>query len=114
MCRWCVNGQRHPPPDPVKSAASAAAPRGGAAEAAELKRATLARLEASRGRGAGLVSFTPLAELCAPVDGEAVTPEMLGRMLSRERFPVAVWRSVAAALDKMERKKGVDADGKDD
>ena len=103
-----------PPPDPVKSAASAAAPRGGAAEAAELKRATLARLEAYRGRGAGLVSFTPLAELCAPVDGEAVTPEMLGRMLSRERFPVAVWRSVAAALDKMERKKGVDADGKDD
>lgn len=113
MCRWCVNGQC-PPPEPVKSSASAAAPRGGAAEAAELKRATLARLEAYRGRGAGLVSFTPLAELCAPVDGKAVTPEMLGRMLNRERFPVAVWRSVAAALDKMERKKGVDEDGKDD
>jgi hypothetical protein len=103
-----------PPPEPVKSAAPSAAPRGGAAEAAELKRATLARLEAYRGRGAGLVSFTPLAELCAPVDGKAVTPEMLGRMLNRERFPVAVWRSVAAALDKMERKKGVDKDGKDD
>lgn len=105
MCRWCVSGQR-PPPEPVKSAASAAAPRGGAAEAAELKRATLARLEAYRGRGAGLVSFTPLAELCAPVDGKAVTPEMLGRMLSRERFPVAVWRSVAAALDKMDKRDG--------
>lgn len=103
-----------PPPEPVKSAASAAAPRGGAAEAAELKRATLTRLEAYRGRGAGLVSFTPLTELCDEVDGKAVTPEMLGRMLSRERFPVAVWRSVAAALDKMERKKGVDEDGKDD
>ena len=46
---------------------------------------------------------------CAPVDGKAVTPEMLGRMLNRERFTVAVWRSVAAALDKMEQKKGVDA-----
>ena len=103
-----------PPPEPVKSAAPSAAPRSGAAEAAELKRATLARLEAYRGRGAGLVSFTPLAELCAPVDGKAVTPEMLGRMLNRERFPVAVWRSVAAALDKMEQKKGVDEDGKDD
>lgn len=101
-----------PPPEPVKPAAPSAAPRSGAA--AELKRATLARLEAYRGRGAGLVSFTPLAELCAPVDGKAVTPEMLGRMLNRERFPVAVWRSVAAALDKMERKKGVDEDGKDD
>ena len=98
-----------PPPEPVKSDASAAAPRSGAAEAAEFKRATLTRLEAYRGRGAGVVSFTPLAELCAPVDGKPVTPEMLGRMLSRERFPVSVWRSVAAALDKMERKKGVDA-----
>lgn len=48
------------------------------------------------------------------MDGKAVTPEMLGRMLSRERFPVTVWRAVAAALDKMERKKGVDEDGKDD
>ena len=102
------------PPEPVKSAAPSTISRSGAAEAAELKRATLARLEAYRGRGAGLVSFTPLAELCAPVDGKAVTPEMLGRMLIRERFPVTVWRAVAAALDKMERKKGVDEDGKDD
>ena len=103
-----------PPPDPVKSAAPSTISRSGAEEAAELKRATLARLEAYRGRGAGLVSFTPLAELCAPVDGKAVTPEMLGRMLSRERFPVTVWRAVAAALDKMEQKKGENEDGKDD
>lgn len=48
------------------------------------------------------------------MDGKAVTPEMLGRMLGRERFPVTVWRAVAAALDKMERKKGADTDGKDD
>ena len=40
------------------------------------------------------------------MDGKAVTPEMLGRMLNRERFPVAVWRSVAAALDKMEKENG--------
>lgn len=93
-----------PPPDPVKPAAPPTAPRGGAAEAAEFKRVTLARLEAYRGRGTGLVSFTPLAEGCAPVDGKPVTPEMLGRMLNRERFPVAVWRAVAAALDKMEAK----------
>ena len=102
-----------PPPEPVKSAAPSTIPRSGAAEAAELKRQTLARLEAYR-RTDGLTSFTPLAELCDEVDGKAVTPEMLGRMLSRERFPVAMWRAVAAALDKMERKKGVDEDGKDD
>lgn len=95
-----------PPPEPVKPAAPPTAPRGGAAEAAEFKRATLARLEMYRGRGAGLVSFTPLAERCDEVDGKAVTPEMLGRMLNRERFPVAVWRSVAAALDRMEKRDG--------
>ena len=40
------------------------------------------------------------------MDGKAVMPEMLGRMLNRERFPVAVWRSVAAALDKMDKRDG--------
>lgn len=30
-----------------------------------------------------------------------------------KRFPVAIWREVAAALDKIERKKGADTDGKD-
>ncbi len=40
------------------------------------------------------------------MDGKAVTPEMLGRMLGRERFPVTVWRVVAAALDKMNKKDG--------
>lgn len=104
---------RIPPPETAKPAPPSTIPRSGAAEAAELKRQTLARLEAYR-RTDGLTSFTPLAELCDEVDGKAVTPEMLGRMLSRERFPVTVWRSVAAALDKMERKKGANADGKDD
>lgn len=101
-----------PPPETAKPAPPSTIPRSGAAEAAELKRQTLARLEAYR-RTDGLTSFTPLAELCDEVDGKAVTPEMLGRMLGRERFPVTVWRAVAAALDKMERKKGVDEDGKD-
>lgn len=103
-----------PPPKPAKGEPTAHPTRSGAAEAAELKRATLARLEAYRGHGAGLVSFTPLAELCGEVDNKCITPEMLGRMLNHERFPVAVWRAVAAALDKMERKKGADANGKDD
>lgn len=101
------------PPIPLPEPEKPAVPRSGAAEAAELKRRTLARLEVYR-RTDGLTSFTPLAELCDEVDGKAVTPEMLGRMLGRERFPVTVWRAVAAALDKMERKKGADADGKDD
>ena len=69
--------------------------RSGAAEAAELKRATLARLTAYR-RSDGLVSFTPLAELCGEVDGKPITPELLGRMLNHERFPAA-WFSSAAS-----------------
>ena len=101
------------PPETAKPAPPSTVPRSGAAEAAELKHQTLARLEAYR-RTDGLASFTPLAELCDEVDGKAVTPEMLGRMLSRERFPVTVWGAVASALDKMERKKGADTDGKDD
>lgn len=102
-----------PPPETAKPAPPSTISRSGAAEAAEFKRQALARLEAYR-RTDGLTSFTPLAELCDEVDGKAVTPEMLGRMLGRERFPVTVWRAVAAALDKMERKKGVDEDGKND
>ena len=101
------------PPETAKPSPPSTTPRRGAAEAAELKRQTLARLETYR-RTDGLASFTPLAELCDEVDGKAVTPEMLGRMLGREKFPVTVWRAVAAALDKMERKKGADTDDKDD
>lgn len=52
------------------------------------------------------MSLGPLAALCGPAEGEAITPEMLRRMLNRERFSVAVWREVSAALDKMEAKKG--------
>lgn len=102
-----------PPPETAKPAPPSTVPRSGAAEAAELKHQTLARLEAYR-RTDGLASFTPLAELCDEVDGKAVTPEMLGRMLGREKFPVTVWRAVAAALDKMDKKGGGANDGKDD
>ena len=56
----------------------------------------------------------PLAAACGKVDGKAISAELLARMLNRERFPVAIWREVSAALDKMERKKGADTDGKDD
>lgn len=55
-----------------------------------------------------------MAAACGKVDGKAISAELLARMLNRERFPVAIWREVAAALDKMEWKKGAGADGKDD
>ena len=58
--------------------------------------------------------LVPLAAACGKVDGKVISAELLARMLTRERFPVAIWREVAAALDKMERKKGADTDGKDD
>lgn len=83
-----------------------------ASEAAQLKRDTLERLTAYR-RKDGLNSLTPLAAACGKVDGKVISAELLARMLNRERFPVAIWREVASALDKMERKKGTDTDVKD-
>ena len=82
-------------------------------EAAQLKRDTLERLTAYRQKN-GLNSLAPLAAACGKVDGKAISSELLARMLNRERFPAAIWREVAAALDKMERKKGAGLDGKDD
>lgn len=84
-----------------------------ASEAAQLKRDTLERLTVYRQKD-GLNSLAPLAAACGKVDGKVISAELLARMLNRERFPVAIWREVAAALDKMERKKGADTDGKDD
>lgn len=84
-----------------------------ASEAAQLKRDTLERLTAYRQKD-GLNSLAPLASACGKVDGKATSAELLARMLNRERFPVAIWREAAAALDKMGRKKGADTDGKDD
>lgn len=97
---------RKPQPEDASAAGSPAS------EAAQLKRDTLERLTAYRGKG-GLTSLAPLATLCGEADGKRISAEMLARMLNRERFPVAIWQEVAAALDKMERKKGADADGKD-
>ena len=84
-----------------------------ASEAAQLKRVTLERLTAYWQKN-GLNSLAPLAAACGKVDGKVISAELLARMLNRERFPVAIWREAAAALDKMERKKGADADGEDD
>lgn len=98
---------RKPQPEDASAAGSPAS------EAAQLKRDTLERLTAYRQKD-GLNSLAPLAAACGKVDGKAISAELLARMLNRERFPVAIWREVAAALDKMERKKGAGADGKDD
>ncbi len=96
---------RKPQPEDTSAAGSPAS------EAAQLKRDTLERLTAYRQKD-GLNSLAPLAAACGKVDGKAISAELLARMLNRERFPVAIWREVAAALDKMERKKGADTDGK--
>lgn len=93
----------------LEDASAASSP---ASEAAQLKRDTLERLTAYRQRG-GLNGLAPLAAACGKVDGKVISAELLARMLNRERFPVVIWREVAAALDKMERKKGADTDGKD-
>lgn len=98
---------RKPQPEDASVAGSSAS------AAAQLKRDTLERLTAYRQKD-GLNSLAPLAAACGKVDGKVISAELLARMLNRERFPVAIWREVAAALDKMERKKGAGADGKDD
>lgn len=98
---------RRPQPEAASAVGSPAS------EAAQLKRDTLERLTAYRQKD-GLNSLTPLAAACGKVDGKVIGAGLLVRMLNRERFPVAIWREVAAALDKMERKKGADTDGKDD
>lgn len=98
---------RRPQPDAASAAGSPAS------EAAQLKRNTLERLTAYRQKD-GLSSLAPLAAACGKVDGKVISAELLAQMLNRERFPVAIWREVSAALDKMERKKGADLDGEDD
>lgn len=103
----------HAPAARMQQSEDASAAGSPASDAAQLKRVTLDRLTAYRQKD-GLNSLAPLAAACGKVDGKAISAEMLARMLNRERFPVAIWREVAAALDKMEWKKGADADGKDD
>lgn len=100
------NGNMSQKPEDAPAAGSPAS------EVGQLKRDTLARLMAYRQKD-GLNSLAPLAAVCGKVDGKVISAELLARMLNRERFPVAIWQEVAAALDKMERKKGADTDGKD-
>lgn len=92
---------RKPKPEEASAAISPAS------EAAQLKRDTLERLTAYRQKD-GLSSLTPLAAACGKVDGKVISAELLARMLNRERLPVAIWREVAAALDKIDRKKGAE------
>ena len=69
----------------------------GASEAARFKRETADRLVAYRSKwGPGCMGR--LAALC----GGDVNADKLTRMCGRERFPIEMWRLVAAALDKLE------------
>lgn len=69
----------------------------GASEAARFKRETADRLVAYRSKwGPGCMGR--LAALC----GDDVNADKLSRMCDRERFPIEMWRQVAAALDKLE------------
>ncbi len=68
----------------------------GASEAARFKRETADRLVAYRSKwGPGCMGR--LAALCGDVNADKLT-----RMCDREKFPIEVWRQVAAALDKLE------------
>lgn len=81
------------------SAAREAAPArpSGASEAARFKREAADRLVAYRSKwGPGCMGR--LAALC----GGDVNADKLTRMCDRERFPIEMWRLVAAALDKLE------------
>lgn len=76
----------------------------GASEAARFKRDTADRLVAYRSKwGPGCMGR--LAALC----GGDVNADELTRMYNRGRFPIEMWRQVAAALDKLE---GVCEDGR--
>lgn len=79
------------------SAARETARPSGASEAARFKRDTADRLVAYRSKwGPGCMGR--LAALC----GGDVNADKLTRMCDRERFPIEMWRQVAAALDKLE------------
>lgn len=81
----------------VSAAREVAPPRpSGASEAARFKRDTADRLVAYRSKwGPGCMGR--LAALCGDVNADKLT-----RMCDRERFPIEMWRLVAAALDKLE------------
>ena len=79
------------------SAARETARPSGVSEAARFKRDTADRLVAYRSKwDPGCMGR--LAVLC----GGDVNADKLTRMCDRERFPIEMWRQVAAALDKLE------------
>lgn len=81
----------------VSAVREIAPPPSGASEAARFKRDTADRLVAYRSKwGPGCMGR--LAALC----GGDVNADKLTRMCDRERFPIEMWRQVAAALDKLE------------
>ena len=86
--------------EPDESPPAAAAPKSPASAAAAFKRQTHDRLRAYRAAH-GLGCFVELAAEC----GNGVDEVTLSRMHCGERFPIELWRSVAAALDKQENKE---------
>lgn len=89
-----------PPAAQLQGFQPIAAQRSPAAAAAAFKRETHERLRAYHAAH-GLGGFVDLAADC----GNGIDEITLGRMHSGERFPIDVWRSVAAALDKFENKE---------
>lgn len=89
-------------PEGGVSAARETARPSGASEAARLKRETADRLVAYRSsQGPGCLGR--LERLCG------IPANTLHGMCERQKFPVEMWRQVAAALDKLE---GGDEDGR--
>lgn len=82
-------------PEGGVSAAREAARPSGASEAARFKRNTADRLAAYR-FSQGLGCFGNLERLCG------IPANTLHGMCERQKFPVEMWRQVAAALDKLE------------
>lgn len=66
-----------------------------ASEAAQLKRRTLERLET-------YATGTRLGATGRVAAAAKLPNETVARMLEREKFPIDLWRRVAAALDKLE------------
>nr|DAJ73144.1 MAG TPA: hypothetical protein [Caudoviricetes sp.] len=83
------------PEEGAVSAAREAARPSGASEAARFKRNTTDRLAAFRS-SQGLGCLGRLERLCG------IPANTLHGMCERQKFPVEMWRQVAAALDKLE------------
>ena len=92
-----VEPDESPPAAQLQGFQPIAAQRSPAAATAAFKRETHERLRAYRAAH-GLGCFVDLAADC----GNGIDEITLSRMHSGERFPIEIWRAVAAALDKHE------------